>query len=397
MSDAPKKPSRRPRKRKARAPAPEAGPVGRRVVVHGPLAWSLLALGALLTVSALLLFVVYPELRNPGVGRDVELELEGDEAAPALAARLHAAGTIRWPTVFSVYVRVRGVPRGSMATAGPHLVADDLTPRELLDRLARSGARTKVVIPEGFTTFDIGKRLHGARITARRAFLSATTDKALLDALRIDGASAEGYLFPATYEFPQNSGAADVIRRMKLEFDRRYAALEEKHGSGVNELQSSLNWGRKEIVTMASLVEKEAVMDDERPMIAAAFLNRLRDPKFQPMLLQCDPTAGYGCLLDPTIASCRTFTGKITPQLVADPANPYNTYKHPGLPPGPIANPGAKSLEAVMAPAATRALYFVAKGGGRHTFSESYGDHHAAVKGKAPAPRDAGEALDPRP
>jgi UPF0755 protein len=115
------------------------------------------------------------------------------------------------------------------------------------------------------------------------------------------------------------------------------------------------------------------------------FLNRLRDPSFTPKLLQCDPTAGYGCLQMPAdIPSCANYTGKITHDLVVDASNPYNTYKHEGLPPGPISNPGMKSLEAVMSPASTHWFYFVAKGEGRHTFSETYAAHTTAIHGAKP-------------
>ena len=96
--------------------------------------------------------------------------------------------------------------------------------------------------------------------------------------------------------------------------------------------------------------------------------------------MQCDPTAGYGCLVAPELAACAGYTGKITPAINNDPDNRYSTYKHEGLPPGPISNPGSKSIAAVMAPASSRNFYFVAKGEGRHTFSETYGSHAAAVK-----------------
>lgn len=393
----PRKPAtKRSKKRKASAsdapPSSSATPVIR---VGAPLKWTLAIFAAVAVSAAVLFFVVYPEQRGPSAGREVELELLGDESADAIAARLASAGVIQSPRIFSFYIRARGLD-GTVAR-GPHLLADDLTPRELLARLSkRAGMRAKVAVPEGFTHVDIAKRLHSARICSRKAFTDAVHDKALLTSLRIEGASAEGYLFPATYDFPQDSLASDVVRRMKLEFDKRFAALEEKHGGEVNDLQSSLGFGRKDIVTLASMVEKEAAVDDERPIIAGVFLNRLRDPKFTPKLLQSDPTAAYGCIVDPAVPSCRTFTGKITHALLNDADNLYSTYKHPGLPPGPIANPGARSLEAVMAPASTRALYFVAKGGGRHTFSETYEAHQAAIKGKAPdvAPAPTGEATN---
>jgi UPF0755 protein len=376
------------RRRKSSKPPPAAerapNASAPHIVIGAPLRWTLTLLVAVVAAGAIGLFIIYPERRNLGSGRDIELDLVGDESPEALAARLHTAGVLAWPRVFAIYVRARGV--SGQVARGAHLLADDLTPRELLARVSqRSGQKSKVVLPEGFTSIDIAKRLHGARVCSRKAFLDAIVDKALLETLRIPPPSAEGFLFPATYEFAQDMAATDVVRRMKIEFDRRYATLEEKHGSGVNDLGNSLGWGRREIVTLASIIEKEAAVDDERPVIAAVFLNRLRDPKFTPKLLQSDPTAAYGCIVDPSLVSCRSFTGKITPSLLSDAANLYNTYKHAGLPPGPIANPGARSLEAVMSPATTRALYFVAKGGGRHTFSETYEAHQAAVKGKTSA------------
>jgi UPF0755 protein len=203
--------------------------------------------------------------------------------------------------------------------------------------------------------------------------------------MHVDGDSAEGFLFPATYELAADSDPADVVRRMKAEFDKRYIALDQKHPSGIIDLSSSLGWSMREIVNLASIVEKEAAVDEERPIIAGVFLNRLRDPNFKKHILQSDPTAGYGCLvLRDKLASCAGYAGRITHDINADPDNPYSTYTHEKLPPGPICNPGAKSLEAVMSPAATRYLYFVARGEGRHTFSETFENHAAAVKDSGP-------------
>lgn len=343
------------------------------------------------------LLLVYPAAHGPGEGREVELALDGDESPDALAGKLAGAGLIKDARLFAIYVRASG--SGGKVARGAHLLTDDLSPRELLTRVEKrgAGARAKVIIPEGWTLYDIGRRLASAHVCTKRAFVEAAADSALLTELRIPGESAEGFLFPATYELAQDSEAHDVVRRMKAEFDKRYAVLDERHSSGVLDLSESLHWGMREIVILASMIEKEAVMDDERPVIASVFLNRLRDPKFVPRLLQCDPTAAYGCSVDPAhIPSCANFTGKIGHELVADAENPYNTYKHEGLPPGPISNPGAKSLEAVMAPSNSRYLYFVAKGGGRHTFSETYGAHAAAVDNAPPIRRDEKSDAGPK-
>jgi len=247
-----------------------------------------------------------------------------------------------------------------------------------------------VTIPEGWTIFDTARRLQTMHVCTVAAWLAAARSPELLRELHLTGESAEGFLFPATYDLAPDSDATDVVRRMKAEFDRRYDAIVGRHAAGLLDLESSLGWGTREVVTLASMVEKEAVVDDERATIASVFLNRLRDPAFSATsgkVLQCDPTAGYGCLVHPERApSCLAYSGKITHDLLADAANLYNTYKHDGLPPGPIGNPGAKSLEAVLAPGTTHYFYFVARGEGRHTFSETYAAHAAAVRGPPKSP-----------
>jgi UPF0755 protein len=376
---------KRPRKKKPVTTSPESSsrPSPKRSVAT----WLLWGVGALLAALLTALLVAYPETHGPGEGRDVELVIVGDESSDALAERLHAAGLVESPRLFALYLRFTGGAR--RVVPGAHLLTDDLSPATLVARLDRTtgAGRARVTIPEGFTRFDIAKRLQALHVCPLRTWLDATTDEALLKELHIDGPSAEGFLFPATYELAPDSAADDVVRRLKAEFDKRYAQLETQHQVGLLDLSSSLGWGPREIVTLASMVEKEAAVDDERPIIAGVFLNRLRDPSFSPKLLQSDPTAGYGCLVSPSLSpSCATYTGKITHDIVADASNAYNTYKHDGLPPGPISNPGAKSLEAVMSPALTHYFYFVARGEGRHTFSETYAAHAAAVRGPPKSP-----------
>jgi UPF0755 protein len=238
----------------------------------------------------------------------------------------------------------------------------------------------RVTFPEGWTRFDMARRLQDKRVVSLRDFLDATTDPELLQELGIEGESAEGFLFPATYDLPMDSDGQDVVRRMKREFDRRWDLLSRSHGSSLTDVMVSARLGVRDIVTLGSIVEKEAAVDDERPVIAGVFLNRLRDPSFKPRRLESDPTASYGCLVAPEkAASCAAFTGKATAAIEHDPDNPYSTYTHEGLPPGPIANPGARSLEAAMAPASSPFFFFVAKGEGRHTFSATYEAHSAAV------------------
>jgi UPF0755 protein len=334
----------------------------------------------LLVAYGILLFV-YPSTRGPGSGRDVELVFPGDDSSEQLAGRLAAAGLVAHPRLFMWYLRATG---GAPKVApGAHLLTDDLSPREILQRLERRGRalHVRVVVPEGFTRFDIAKRMQAQHVCSAKAFLEASADRTLLAEIRVEGESAEGFLFPATYDLVADSDAADVVRRMKLEFDKRWASLEQHHGSGLLDLESSLGWTKRDIVTLASMVEKEAAVDEERPIIASVFLNRLRDPSFKRKVLQSDPTSGYGCLaMREKIPACASYAGKVTHDINMDPANAYSTYVHEKLPPGPIANPGVKSIAAVLAPANTRYFFFVARGEGRHTFSETLEAHNAAIR-----------------
>jgi UPF0755 protein len=134
------------------------------------------------------------------------------------------------------------------------------------------------------------------------------------------------------------------------------------------------------VVVLASIIEKEAARSDEKPLIASVFLNRLLDPTFRPLrMLQSDPTASYGCLVqEPAPETCSA--GRPTPAMLRDATNLYNTYRHPGLPPGPISSPGEAAIRAVLSPAKTDYLYFVAQGGGRHRFSRTFSEHRGAIE-----------------
>lgn len=365
--------SRRRRRRPSRAR------VSAPLLARGIVALLVLALVA----GALALLVVYPSTRGPGSGKGVSFVVSPGQSAIEQSRQLADLGLVASPRLFALFMLSHG-----WATApapGPHFVPDDLEPGELLRRLQRFGlgARVKVTFPEGFTRFDIARRLEEKRVCSAASFLAASERPELLAELGLKG-SAEGFLFPATYELAADADPEHVVRRMKTEFDRRLAQLELAHSLSQSPL-AALGWGTRELVILASMVEKEAVVDDERPLIAAVFLTRLRDPAFKRKVLQCDPTAGYGCLvLGAAVPACAGYAGKITHDINAAAENTYSTYTHEGLPPGPIANPGVKSLEAALTPANTRHLYFVARGGGRHAFSETFDDHHAAVKASGP-------------
>jgi UPF0755 protein len=381
---------RRRRKRGSGAPPPPGqGPAGARRDASSSHAWAARAIrwaivAAALGVAAtsLWLFVLYPSERGPGAGKGVEVTIPPRPGAADLARTLASAGLVSSPRLFALWLRATG--GAGAVVAGRHLLTDDATPRQLVARLERraGGGSVRVTFPEGYNRFDMARRLQDREVCALRDFLDATADRAVLGELAIDGDTAEGFLFPATYDLSFDSDPRDVVRRMKREFDRRWDLLSRAHSASLNDVMTSASFGVRDVVTLASIVEKEAAVDDERPVIASVFLNRLRDPSFHPKRLESDPTASYGCLVAPErAASCASFTGKATAAIEHDPDNPYSTYTHEGLPPGPIANPGARSLEAAMSPASTRFFYFVAKGDGHSTFSETFDAHNSAVHG----------------
>lgn len=367
---------KRERRRRRTAKPEEARASRTRAAVF----WAATVAGAFLAVLAVYFLVVYPASSGPGAGKVVEVTIDRDEPTASVIDKLDAAGLLGSRFRFAIFARLTS-PK---IAPGAHLLTDDAGPAELLHRLERLGAasKAKVTIPEGWNRFDIAKRLQALHVASQAAFLEATTEPALLRELALDGDSAEGYLFPATYDLAKDSDPRDVVRRLKTEFDRRYAMLEQNHRLGIANLEGSLGWTRREIVTLASMVEKEAAVDDERPIIASVFINRLRDLQFKRKVLQCDPTSGYGCLvLRDRVPACVGYSGKVTHAINTDPLNTYSTYVHEGLPPGPIANPGVKSLQAVLAPASTKYLYFVTRGEARrHAFSETLEEHNTAVK-----------------
>ncbi|HVW26572.1 MAG TPA: endolytic transglycosylase MltG [Polyangiaceae bacterium] len=315
-----------------------------------------------------------------GSGRAVEVVWpEGTspkEGAPALVAAQVLDDTLSVHLLFAAAgLFVRPEP-------GVHLLADDLTPVEILRRLGRLSSRAgaKVVIPEGFNRFQIAARLEQMRVCSRAELDRAASDASFLAANGIGGDSAEGYLAPATYDLFCDTSATVVASELVETTRKRLATVRESHQAEIAGLVTRYGWGERDILTLASVVEKEAANADERPVIASVFFNRLDDPTFRPVRsLQSDPTAAYGCVVAPSLPSCSGYAGRVTPAMLRDPSNPYNTYRHPGLPPGPIANPGLPAILAVLLPASTDYLFFVSSGDGRHVFSRTLGEHEAAI------------------
>ncbi len=349
---------------------------------------SAVVVGLLLAPVATVL--VWGALPGPGTGRQVELDWPAaPQSASEAARRLADAGLLTSPRLFAAYFTL--VRPSLELSPGPHLLDDRLTPKGLVQRLARLAARprTHVTIPEGYNYLQIAQRLQQLGICSAGAFQRTATDRALLAELRIPGRSAEGYLFPARYGFPLDSDPAVVLRRLVHTTRNRLRKLDQLHEGALKRLENQRGWTEYQVLTLASIIEKETGKSSERRIVASVYFNRLDDPDFRPLYtLQADPTAGYGCLVEPAAAtSCAGYSGHITPAMLRDPDNPYNTYRHAGLPPGPIANPGTGALAAVIEPAHTDYLFFVAHGGGGHTFSRTFDEQNAAIqRGR----RDAG-------
>jgi UPF0755 protein len=317
---------------------------------------------------------------GPGAGKIQHFEVLAGESPGSLAARLQAAGLTTSPRLFAVYLKV--MHPGLALSTGRHVVRDDLSARELVRRLARVPGRGKarVVVPEGFNHHQVAERLEQLGVCDAEDFRRAVRDPKLSRQLGIPADSAEGYLFPATYELLADSTPAAVVGVLVQEALERLSKLRAARAADFRAREAEHGLSLHQVVILASIIEKEAAKADEKPLIASVFLNRLLDPSFRPLhMLQSDPTAMYGCLVvQPPPPTCAP--GKPTPAMLRDPSNPYNTYRHAGLPPGPISSPGEAALVAVLSPAKTDYLYFVGQGGGRHRFSRTFSEHRGAIE-----------------
>jgi UPF0755 protein len=338
------------------------------------------AIGAWLATMACIL-LAWSSLAGPGPGRRVVVRAEPGALA-GLGPLLHEQGLILSPMLFAWYARV--LPPTLSVRSGEHVLNDALSPRELARRLGddRSRPSVRANLPEGFTIAQMAKRLEEAQVCSARGFEHSARDPELLRAFGISADSAEGHLFPASYDWHSDSDPRSVVEGLIREMHKRVGGIQARHPGALERLGQELGFGVSEVLTLASMVEKEAARPEERPLIASVFFNRLRDPSFSPRrMLQSDPTAVYGCLIAARDApSCADFRGRVTPGMLRDPLNRYNTYRHPGLPPGPIANPGESAIEAVLAPAQTDYLFFVRTGPGRHSFSRTFEEHSRGVR-----------------
>ncbi len=275
-----------------------------------------------------------------------------------ITGKLLAAGVLNHPLKFSIYARMKGYDKS--IKAGEYLLSKAMSPEGILQVLIDGKVRLhKVTIPEGYTQKQIAQLLEASGLTPEADFLEATTDTDFLKSQGIDADSFEGYLFPDTYFFPLEVTPKKIIstmvRRLQGQFRPEWKERAEKLGYSIHD-----------VITLASIIEKEAGTASERPIISSVFHNRLK----KGMRLESDPTVIYGI---------KDFDGNLTREHLLTPS-PYNTYRIKGLPPAPIANPGSDAIESALYPAETAYLFFVAKRDRTHQFSSTLAEHNRAVK-----------------
>lgn len=287
------------------------------------------------------------------------VQIDHGMSSRAIADLLAQQGLVRSNYAF---LAARALQPHARLQAGEYRFGAEQTPFEIFDKIHRGQVYFEVVtIPEGSNMFDIAAILESTTFIKAADFLKAAADPESIRDLDPSAPSLEGYLFPSTYQVTHSTSAPQLCRMMTNEFHKKWRALQPDPLPAAQVHNA---------VTLASLVEKETGLNAERPIVASVFTNRLR----LNMPLQCDPTTVYAALLE------NRYHGVIHRSDLAS-TNPYNTYAHGGLPPGPIANPGLLSLQAALHPAPDDFLYFVARadGSGGHHFTSTLAEHEKAV------------------
>ena len=319
-----------------------------------------LGLGAIL-ILFLASWFAFEFLSTPKRPADKILyEIERGEGAKSLAEHLKEEGIIQKKTVFllghSLFYSQK------IIKAGEYVFELPLSIQKILHIITEGKILLHgATIPEGLTRLEIANHLESLGFAEGQAFLKASEDTSAVSAIDPDARDLEGYLFPETYFFPKGVTAERIVSSMTAQFTDTFS---EEWTRRADEIGYSV----REIIILASLIEKETSLPDERPLVSAVFHNRLK----KRMKLDCDPTIIYALKQDGQFKDrLRTKDMKLD--------SPYNTYLYGGLPPGPIANPGKESIAAALYPAINDFLFFVAKNDGSHHFSRSFREHQNAV------------------
>ena len=312
-----------------------------------------------LTIICVVAAILLPHLTAvDSAAEPKQITIAPGASAESIARQLAREHIIRSPLLFQLTAYGYGACR--YLQAGTYELSGEMSLREIIHQL-QSGkvVLRNLVVPEGLTVAQIGRLFEDEELGTAESFNGAARDPRWQELYSVDENTLEGYLFPNTYQFAHGTPATKVIEMMLDEFDRQWTCE-------LDEEAQSLGFSTHEIITLASVIEKEAKIDRERPLISAVFHNRLQ----RGWKLDADPTVLYA-LGNPQ----RLLT---TRDLEVD--SPYNTYFHRGLPPGPISNPGVPSILAALRPVQSSYLYFVAIGAGKHHFSTTLAEHKKVIR-----------------
>ena len=306
---------------------------------------------------------IFVTLERPFRGYDAPeqfVEIPAGAGSGSMARRLEEAGVVRSATAFRAAVWLRGSSR--RLQAGEYRFDQPMTTAQVVDKIARGEVYVRAItFREGLTNREMAALFESGSFGAAADFLTAARNVKLVTDFDPAARDLEGYLFPDTYTLQRKTTAAQLVERMVSRF-RKTLTPEMREEAGARGLSV------RQLVTLASLVEKETGKAEERPIVAGVYTNRLRVR----MPLQCDPTVIYAMML------AGRYEGNIRREdLQMD--SPYNTYRYPGLPPGPIAAPGEASLRAAAAPADVPYLYFVSRNDGSHVFATTLDEHNRNV------------------
>jgi UPF0755 protein len=272
-----------------------------------------------------------------------EIVVSSGDTAHAISRRLVEEGALRSRVPFLIWTRLKGAD--SKLKSGLYYFRKNRSAYWIVDDLIKGRTeKVKLIIPEGFASWQIADRLDALRITSGEEFKRIVAQRDL-----------EGFLFPATYSLNLGISADEVARELRAQFDKNWSPEFDRRAA-------ELGWNQKQTVTMASIVEREVRVRDELPMVSAVYHNRLK----KRMRLEADPTVQF---------AMGHWKSRLTYADYKNTKSPYNTYLNFGLPPGPIANPGLDAIRAALWPAMTDALFFVALDDGRHSFSATYRQH----------------------
>lgn len=284
-------------------------------------------------------------------------EVAPDKNFREVAANLEVNNYIKHRYAIRLLAKLQ--KKDTLVMAGEYEFSPSMNPQQILDAMVEGKMILRTItLKEGVTLREIGPILEESGVTQKALFDQALQDPKLLEELKVPASSFEGYLFPETYRIQRNTPPRKVIQTLRNQLESRWL---EEWNMRLLELQMT----KHQVLTLASIIEKESGNAEEQPIVASVFHNRLN----KGMRLQSDPTVIYGI---------RDFNGNIT-KVDLQTATPYNTYIIPGLPPGPIASPGLSAIKAALYPAETNYFYFVGNGKGKHIFSETLDEHNQAV------------------